>query len=94
MTIFIQLLKAYARLLPATTNKGQYDMRNIDALNALVNPIMYGEHVEIGGADYKVCQNMDGHWFLDTMERPIACVAGSMVDFIARIVQFRDEMEA
>jgi len=69
-------------------------MRDIDKLNALINPIGYGEQVQIDGATYTVSQNIDGHWFLRTLERPNACVSGSQVDFIANIIAFRDKLES
>ena len=61
-------------------------MRDIDKLNAANNPINYGDTVLIDGLVMKVGQNIDGHWFLYHQDRPNMCTAGSMVDFIARIV--------
>jgi len=61
-------------------------MRDIDKLNAANNPINYGDTVMIDGLVMKVGQNIDGHWFLYHQDRPNMCTAGSMVDFIARIV--------
>ena len=62
-------------------------MREINQLNALTNPINYGDTVMIDSLEMKVGQNIDGHWFLYHQDRPVMCMAGSMVDFIARIVQ-------
>ena len=61
-------------------------MRDIAKLNAANNPINYGDTVMIDGLVMKVGQNIDGHWFLYHQDRPNMCTAGSMVDFIARIV--------
>ena len=62
-------------------------MRDITQLNALTNPVNYGDTVMIDGLEMRVGQNIDGHWFLYHQDRPTICMAGSMVDFIARIVQ-------
>jgi len=69
-------------------------MRDISKLNALTNPIMYHETVMIGGLEMKVGQNIDGHWFLYHIDRPNMCLAGSMVDFITRIVETNKALKA
>ena len=66
-------------------------MRDIDKLNAANNPINYGDKVMIEGLVMKVGQNIDGHWFLYHQDRPQMCTAGSMVDFIARIVDTNNQ---
>ena len=66
-------------------------MRDIDKLNAANNPINYGDTVMIDGLVMKVGQNIDGHWFLYHQDRPNMCTAGSMVDFIARIVDTNNQ---
>jgi len=68
-------------------------VRNIDKLNALINPIGYGEQVTIAGNVYTVNQNMMGQWFL---RRPIStgfhdvCHTRGQAEFIANIVHYRD----
>jgi len=68
-------------------------VRNIDKLNALINPIGYGEQVTIAGNVYTVNQNMLGQWFLRT---PIStgfhdvCHARGQVEFIANILHYRE----
>ena len=61
-------------------------MRDIDKLNAANNPINYGDTVMIDGSRNESRPDIDGHWFLYHQDRPNMCTAGSMVDFIARIV--------
>ena len=71
-------------------------MRDIDKLNALINPIGYGEQVTIAGNVYSVDQNMLGQWFL---RRPIStgfsdvCHAREQVNFIENIILYRDLSE-
>ena len=65
-------------------------MKDITQLNALTNPINYGDTVMIDDLEMKVGQNIDGHWFLYHQDRPAMCMAGSMVDFIARIIQLSE----
>jgi hypothetical protein len=71
-------------------------MRDIDKLNALINPIGYGEQVTIAGNVYSVDQNMLGQWFL---RRPIStgfsdvCHARGQVNFIENIILYRDLSE-
>lgn len=69
-------------------------MRDISKLNALTNPINYNDTVMIDGLEMKVGQNIDGHWFLYHIDRPNMCLAGSMVDFIARIIQTNEALKA
>ena len=66
-------------------------MRDIDKLNAANNPINYGDTVMIDGMEMKVGQKIDGHWFLYHQDRPQMCIAGSMVDFIARIIDANNQ---
>lgn len=71
-------------------------MRDIDRLNALINPIGYGEQVTIAGNIYTVDQNVRGEWFL---RRPIStgfediCHARGQVEFIANIIHYRELSE-
>jgi len=71
-------------------------MRDVDKLNALINPIGYGEQVTIAGNVYSVEQNMLGQWFL---RRPIStgfsdvCHAREQVNFIENIICYRDLSE-
>ncbi|MHA2067719.1 MAG: hypothetical protein ACXABY_25435 [Candidatus Thorarchaeota archaeon] len=66
-------------------------MRDINKLNVLTNPLNYGETVMLDGFEMRVDQTMGGLWFLYHVDRPAMCMADSMVDFIARILDANNQ---
>ena len=66
-------------------------MRDINQLNVLTNPINYGETVMLNGVEMRVDQTIEGFWFLYHEDRPAMCMADSMVDFIARILDANNQ---
>jgi len=68
-------------------------MRDISQLNALTNPLMLNEQVDICGDTWTVRQNIHGEWMLVRPNRT-ACIVCGMVDFIRSIIAFNDEQIA
>ena len=66
-------------------------MRDINQLNALINPLMMDEQVEICGDIWTVRQNIHGEWMLVRPNRT-ACIVTGMVEFIRSVVAFNEQM--
>lgn len=61
-------------------------LRKTEQLNALTNPLHFGDQVELEGQVLEVGQKIDGTWYLSDAAGNERCHGHGMVNFIGAIV--------
>ncbi len=60
---------------------------NVEQLNALVNPVRYGQEIIIAGEVYTVGNHIRDGWTLLDDEGNVVVSSQGQVDFIARVLR-------